>query len=69
MYSDNGDWMKSAINTIATRTAMLNIMAARSMVVESVSRTTVCTEKLLFLEYVTRSDVHLRAAQSGGCLS
>ena len=44
MYSDNGDWMKSAINTIATGMAMLSIMAARSMVVESVSRTTVCTE-------------------------
>jgi hypothetical protein len=46
---------------------MLSIMAARSMVVESVSRTTVCTDSLL-LEYVTRSDMHLRAAQSGGCL-
>jgi hypothetical protein len=36
--------MKSAINTIATGMAMLSIMAAKSMVVESVSRTTVCTE-------------------------
>lgn len=44
MYSDNGDWMKSAINTIATGMAMLSIMAARSMLVGSVSRTTVCTE-------------------------
>jgi hypothetical protein len=40
MYSDNGEWVKSTINAIATRTAMLSIMAARSMVVESV----VCTE-------------------------
>jgi hypothetical protein len=65
MYSDNRDWVKSAINTIATGMAMLSIMAARSIVVESVSRRTVCTETSL-LEYLTRSDVRLRAAQSGG---
>jgi hypothetical protein len=42
---------------------MLKIMVARSMVLESGSRTTVCTENF-FLEYVTKSDAHLRAARS-----
>ena len=44
IYPDNDGRMTSATNTIASGTAMLRMMAARSMV--SVSRTIVCTKNV-----------------------